>query len=102
MMKGLTLTQLALKIEGNKALKQDYLADTRALTMQVETDGKLVLEVPTGRVPALLDTGLNRMPLLELAHGQIGDRLKIPNKYYDRMLAEAPDLLATNVNAWFR
>ena len=35
-------------------------------------------------------------------HDQIGSRAGIPAKYYDRMLTEAPDLLATNVNAWHR
>ena len=32
---------------------------------------------------------------------QIGSRLKIPAKYFDRMKAEAPDLLRSNVNHWF-
>jgi len=36
------------------------------------------------------------------AHGQIAARLGIPTKYYDRMAAEAPSLLTTNVNEWFR
>jgi hypothetical protein len=35
------------------------------------------------------------------AHSQIAQRLSIPQKYYDRMRADAPDLLAHNVNHWF-
>ena len=35
------------------------------------------------------------------AHHQIGNQLQIPKAYYDRMLDEAPDLLAHNVNEWF-
>ena len=103
MLKGLTLSQLAAKIEGNRDLKRDYIADTSAITMQVQTDGVPVLEFSHGQVPSgPLDNGLTTFPLLPLAHDQIGNRTAIPSKYYDRMLTEAPDLLAANVNAWFR
>jgi hypothetical protein len=37
-----------------------------------------------------------------LAHDQIGTHTGIPSKYYDKMLAEEPQLLATNVNKWFQ
>ena len=83
MLKGLSLQDLAAKIEGNKALKRDYIADTDALTMQVQEDKTPVLELP--------DQG--QFPILPLAHEQIGARLDIPRKYYDRMLTERPDLL---------
>lgn len=88
---GLTLSQLAAKIEANQELKHDFIADTGALTMQVQTDKTVVLEA-----------GANSFPIRPIAHDQIGARLNIPAKYYDRMLTDAPDLLATNVNAWFR
>jgi Domain of unknown function (DUF932) len=90
---GLSLSELAAKIEGNKELKQDYIADTSQTTMQVQNDKTVVLELPG-------DTGT--FPIMPMAHDQIGARTKIPAQYYDRMLAEAPDLLATNVNTWFR
>lgn len=89
---GLSLTDLARKIEGNRELKRDYIVQTEKVTMQVQEDKKVVLELP--------DTGT--FPLLPLAHDQIGARTGIPARYYDTMLEEAPDLLATNVNAWFR
>lgn len=92
MMKGLTLQQLAAKIEGNRALKRDYVVPTEQATMLVQEDRTVVMEVG--------DHG--QFPLLPLAHDQIGMRTQIPSKYYDRMLKEAPDLLATNVNAWHR
>lgn len=93
MHKGLSLSELAAKIEGNKELKRDFIASTTATTMQVQTDRTPVLELPD-------DAGT--FPILQPAHDQIAARLNIPAKYYDRMRAEAPDLLATNVNAWFR
>lgn len=41
------------------------------------------------------DIGINK-----LAHRQIGSRLGVPAKYYDKMHSEAPELLATNINHW--
>ena len=96
MLKGLNIQELAAKIHANAQLKRDYIVATEASTMQVvnEEKGKksVVFEVP----------GEGTFPLLPLAHDQIGARAGIPAKYYDKMLAEAPDLLATNVNAWHR
>jgi hypothetical protein len=99
MQKGLSLVQLASKIEGLKTLKHDFVASTGLLTMQVQDDKKMVLEAP-GSLRG--ETQVASYPVLETAHNQIGARLEIPAKYYDRMRAQAPDLLATNVNAWFR
>lgn len=92
MKKGLSLTALAAKIEANQELKHDFIAETQALTMQVQEDKTVVLETPDKTT----------YPIRPIAHDQIGARLKIPGQYYDRMLTDAPDLLATNVNAWFR
>jgi hypothetical protein len=41
-------------------------------------------------------------PLQPLAHNQIAGRTLVPIKYYDRMLTSAPELLARNVNHWFK
>lgn len=91
MLKGLTLTQLAQKIEANKELKRDFIAPTHKLTMVAQSDKKLVLNIPNE----------GKFPILPLAHDQIGGRTGIPSKYYDKMQAEAPELLANNVNTWF-
>ena len=50
------------------------------------------------------DSHIDRIEPLDIAdtaHRQIGTRLGIPAKYYGKMLTEHPDLLVTNVNAWF-
>jgi hypothetical protein len=99
MQKGIDLVQLAQRIQTNRALKRDYVADTRGITMQIQRDQdtkRPVLEVANG------GNIMGTFPVLPIAHDQIGGRTNIPAKYYDRMLAHAPDLLATNVNAWFR
>lgn len=93
MLKGIGLQELARKIEMARNDKRDYVADTRQVEMGINGDGKPILQIPNA--PRALD-------ILPLAHNQIGDRLKIPNKYYDKMLAEDPGLLATNVNTWFQ
>ena len=82
---GLSLTELAQKIEANRELKRDFIADTSKTTMQVQEDKTVVLELPDEH---------GSFPLLPIAHDQIGARTGIPAKYYDRMRAEAPDLLA--------
>lgn len=89
---GLTLVDLAKKIEANAQMKRDFIIPTETTTMQVMEDKVAVLEV----------VGQGTFPVQALPHRQIAEHLKIPKPYYDRMQADAPDLLATNVNAWFR
>lgn len=84
-----TLTELAVELERQAAAKQDYLVPTKALTMTNEAK----LQFQNGELKTLAAT--------EHTHGQIASYLDIPKKYYDRMKAEAPELLATNVNNWF-
>ena len=91
---GLSLVELAKKIESNAAGKQDFVVDT-ARGVRLETDdsnkGSGVMMVIGDHAPR----GVNK-----IAHGQIAQQVGIGTKYYDRMLTEAPGLLATNVNHW--
>ena len=86
---GKTLVELATEIQRQAEGKRDFVTDTRALTMTDE--GSLELEVDTPLT-------LNVTPH---THGQIAQRLGIPTPYYKRMQADAPHLLASNVNTWF-
>jgi hypothetical protein len=92
MLRGSSLQELAAKIEAKQNLKRDLIANTSAVTMRATTDRATALEVE----------GEGSFPILPLAHTQISTRLNIPAKYYNRMQAEAPTLLAANVNEWFR
>lgn len=101
MQTGLSIQALAAKIAANAELKHDFVYPTNKLTMQVQRQA--------GEQPVMViereaheNIAAASFPILPIAHDQIGARLAIPSKYYDRMRAEAPDLLATNVNAWFR
>lgn len=92
MKQGRTLVQLAEEITRQQESKRDYIADTRGLEMIVPAHDGPRLSIKNGNV---LD-----FPLRPYAHRQLGERLGIPAKYYDRMLQETPDLLAVNVNRW--
>lgn len=92
MQTGLSIVDLAKKIEAQAKAKKDYITDTANVHMEVHKDGAVL---------ALRDIG-EAFPILPAAHDQIGARVGIPAKYYDRMLADAPTLLAANVNHWFR
>ena len=103
---GRPLADVAAEIMRQADTKLDYIADTRKLAMTTVA----VAEVPEGTdIPKLSDVtqlvidgdadstfGINHN-----AHLQIGERVRIPTKYYQRMLEESPHLLTTNVNHWF-
>jgi hypothetical protein len=45
MLRGLSLQELAARIEGSRALKRDFVADTSTLAMQVDTDDQLAIQI---------------------------------------------------------
>lgn len=93
MLKGLSLTALAQKIEANQSNKKDFIAVAKELHVGVNgSDG----------VPALIVPDQGAFPINSIAHRQIGTFTGIPAQYYDRMLQDQPNLLADNINAWFR
>ena len=92
MNRGISLTELAAKIEGNKALKHDLIVPTEQAKLIVDSDKVVSIEAP--------NQGF--FPLQQLAHRQIGAHTGVPAAYYDRMLVEQPALLANNVNTWFK
>lgn len=84
---GMNLVELAQAIMRHAEAKRDFVVDTSELVFE---NGGLAI----GNAGAF--------PLTDHTHGQIADRVGIPKRYYDRMKAEAPALLADNVNHWFR
>lgn len=90
MQRGLTLVDLAKRIEENKALKADFVHPARDVRMTVSDDHRPQLQLPDSL------TSLIR----PVAHDQIGAFTGIPAKYYDRMAELSPTLLADNVNEW--
>lgn len=86
------MQELAVEIERQNKAKKDYQANTSLLS--VGTD-------PEGVSLSFEGSNLEPFQIGEIAHRKIGTYTGIPAKYYDRMLMEKPELLATNVNAWF-
>lgn len=90
---GKTIQELAIELDRQQAVKKDMIVDMGALSMDTSEAG-LALQVTGGNMAAQYDIN-------DIAHRQIGQTLKIPALYYDRMRTEYPELLAQNVNGWF-
>lgn len=82
----LSLQSLAAELERRANAKQDFVVNTQHALME-----------PTTSI-SIKD---HNFAATDIAHRQIAARLDIPAKYYDRMRAESPQLLANNVNHWF-
>jgi hypothetical protein len=87
---GKSLGELAAEIERQSASKRDFVAPTSAIKIEVANDKP----VATLRDVGTFDVG-------KIARDQMNAHTGIPQKYADKMLAEAPDLYATNLNRWF-
>lgn len=91
---GKTLQELAAELERQQLAKKDLIVNTGVLSMDSRDDGRIALNVMGGQMIQHYDVG-------EIAHRQIGQFLKIPATYYDRMRTEYPQLLTLNANGWF-
>ncbi|NJM99731.1 MAG: DUF932 domain-containing protein, partial [Phormidesmis sp. RL_2_1] len=93
---GCTLTEMAQTLEAQQSQKKDYIADTRSLEMTPA--GQLAMAQPA---KGITNGATHTFDISPHAHQQIGDRIGIPAKYYERMRTVAPALLQANVNHWF-
>lgn len=104
MMKGLTLQELAAKIQGDRSAKKDFVADTRQMKFVLPERPVMVADRPL-IVPELKVADQGTFPIQALAHRQIAERINIPGMYYNKMLndpdREVQNLLVHNVNTWF-
>lgn len=96
MQTAMDLTTLLNTVIDQSAQKQDFLADTdKALSLlhnPITNDIKMLLEG---------SAGMRELSLSDTAHSQIAQRLRIPAKYYNRLLEDHPDLIVEQVNALF-
>ena len=89
---GRTLQDLALELERQASAKRDYIVNTSRMGY---TDvAEYFTLYPEDAEPV-------NFGMTGLFERQLGASLGIPAKYYDKMRAEHPELLAFNVNAWF-
>lgn len=95
---GRSLDDLAREVVRQNEAKRDYVVATRGVEMalrQTPTDSRPVPVLRLGNDLTVING------ITPIAHGQLAAHAKIPKPYYDRMLAEAPELLRDNVNLWF-
>jgi hypothetical protein len=91
---GKSLIELATEIERRANSKRDLVAGTQNILMCVgaERDSH----------PLSLAIGDDhQFNVNDIAHAQIADHTGIPKAYYDKMRADMPTLIPTNVNRWF-
>jgi hypothetical protein len=93
---GRSLQELLKEVVRQQESKRDFIASTDHLSVVPQADD-IRLQIGSNSTATSLDVGIN-----DHAHNQIGSHTKIPAQYYDRMRREDPNLLAINVNAWFR
>lgn len=92
---GISLVGLAQELQRQLTAKKDLLVSSSL--MRHATDGE-------GRTRIVITEGSNEIPygVTTLARHQLADKLKIPFAYFERMRAEQPALLDSNVNTWLR
>lgn len=84
---GLSLQELAAELVRQQEAKNDYMVESKRIEM-----------MPDAKAIVLNDE--KDFGMTNLFHRQVGTTLGIPAKYYDKMQAEYPELLANNVNSW--
>lgn len=96
MKSGISLQQMLTEVKRQSEAKVDYLVATPRLKLE-PFGGSVYLHLydESGSEP------IEPLSISSIAHRQIGTHLKVPAVYYDRMLKEAPELLAQNLNCWF-
>ncbi len=91
MRKGITISDLAQRVEKQGKAKRDFVADSKCI--RLKADGN-TMQINGGDVDDL------KFDVTQNCHRQIGSTLGIPAKYYDKLQEKSPSLLAQNVNWW--
>jgi hypothetical protein len=99
----LDLQPLVRELKRRIDAAEDYISDTRRLGFSVEAiDGeKDVIHVPTLTLDNPDGGDLIEAPINDHAQQQIGQRLGVPSKFWDRMRDSHPDILTDVVTKLF-
>jgi hypothetical protein len=95
MKQGRNIIELATELERQKEAKVDLVASTKDMHVTARTYAN------SNESHVGIDVGDRQFGINNTGHAQIGGHTGIPSAYYKKMQAEAPDLLATNINRWF-
>lgn len=98
---GMKLEDMLAEVVRHSKTKRDFVADTKENIAMVSMPGEdyandiaLVLQRPES-------DELERFEITENFHKQVAARLKVPSKYYFRLLEDHRDLLLENINTLF-
>ena len=91
--KGMSLEEMAAELTRQKDAKRDFVADTKQLTVEADDASPTKLTMKVGDV--------DRFPVRKHAIRQVGQQLKIPAQFADRLAQDHPDMLAWNINKLF-
>lgn len=97
MKQGRTLVELATELERQSKAKHDYKVPTNEMALEVDQ-----MDAESKPNVGVRINGFGTFAPTPLFHDQVGTHLGVPAKYYDKMLAEAPELLTQNVNHWLQ
>ena len=93
---GKNIVELAQELQRRADEKVDFIAPTSKVHMVPEFDDK-----GAATQKLIVEHGEDRQfDITHNTHRQLGTWAKVPARYYDRMLVEAPNLLAGNINHW--
>ena len=91
---GISINELAQRVDRNRRAKRDFISESNRIALVHDKDAGRV------RLQLRADDAEHTFNTTPIFQRQLGARLKINANYWDKMVAEAPDLLATNANYW--
>ena len=102
---GRNLQAIATEIKTTQMLKDDLIFPGAMLNLA--SDGETLAsfnhDAPANVGPGYFPNDANHsFSMSDIAHGALSRRLEIPKTYYDKMRRDQPELLAQNVNTWFK
>ena len=94
MSRGRSLQEVVSELQKQSEAKADYIAPAKGMRMREDGNTFEINQIRNNDKMSFASTNV--------LHRQIGSALNIPAKYYDLMRDEKPELLARNVNTWFK
>lgn len=93
MKQGRSITELAQEIERQANEKRDFIAPSSSLRIQTDSEKK-----QSALTISMNGEGSEQFLVNPWFHTQVAQQWKVPQKYYERLLADHPDLLDWTVN----